>query len=124
MQGDMVVEAGFPSPVILRNSGFGVQVQADVRETEKDREIASRHFYNQFAIDEDIAKIRDPVIEMDRGRTLEFNQFYSRVFEGFFPWRHAGAPASGLLPGTTSFSGWARTPSCSGSRTGRLSCMR
>lgn len=85
MQGDMVVDAVFAAPYILRNSGFGMQVQADVRETEKGREIASRHFHNQFSSDEDIAKIRDPVIEVDRERTQAFHQFYARVFEGILP---------------------------------------
>jgi hypothetical protein len=85
MPGDMVVDAAFPAPYILQNSGFGVHVLADVRETEKDREIASRHFHNQFASDDDIAKIRDPVIEMDRDRTRGFHEFYSRVFEGILP---------------------------------------
>lgn len=85
MPGDMVADAAFPAPFILRNSGFGVQVQADVRETEKDREIASRRFHNQFASDDDIVKIRDPVIEVDRDRTRDFLQFYTRVFEGILP---------------------------------------
>jgi len=82
MPGDMVVDPVFPSPFILKNSGFGIQIEADVLETEKDREIASRHFHNQFASDEDIAKIHDPVIEVDRARTREFHQFYSRIFDG------------------------------------------
>ena len=46
LQGDMVVEPVFGSPMILRNSGFGIEVKAEISETEKDREIASRHFHN------------------------------------------------------------------------------
>ncbi len=98
MPGDMVVEPIFPAPYILRNSGFGIEVEADVLETEKDREIASRHFHNQFACDEDIAKIRDPVIEVDRERTREFHQFYSRVFEGILPAETRGCTGFWFAP--------------------------
>jgi hypothetical protein len=98
MQGDMVVEAEFPAPVILRNSGFGVEVQADVRETEENREIASRHFHNQFAADADVDKIRDPVIEMDAPRTREFLQFYTRVFEGILPVETRGCTGFWFAP--------------------------
>lgn len=85
MQGDMVVSQVFYSPFILRNSGFGIQVKADVLETEEEREIASRHFHNQLQTDEDLEKIRDPVVSVDRARTGEFRRFYSRVFEGILP---------------------------------------
>ena len=98
MQGDMVVEPVFPAPYILRNSGFAVEIQADVLETEKEREIASRHFHNQFASDEDIAKIHDPVIQVDRARTAEFNQFYTRVFEGILPVQTRGCTGFWFAP--------------------------
>jgi len=98
MPGDMVVEATFPAPMILRNSGFGIQVQADVAETEKDREVASRRFQNQLSSDEDIEKIRDPVIEVDRARTREFRQFYERVFEGLMPVETRGCSGFWFAP--------------------------
>jgi len=85
MPGDMVVEPVFPSPMILRNSGFGIEVEAEVAETQKDREVASRRFHNQLSQDGDLAKIRDPVVELDRSRTRDFRQFYERVFEGLMP---------------------------------------
>jgi len=98
MQGDMVVEPVFPSPCILRNSGFAVEIQADVLETEKEREIASRHFHNQFASDEDIAKIHDPVIQVDKARTAEFSQFYTRIFEGILPVETRGCTGFWFAP--------------------------
>jgi len=98
MQGDMVVEAVVPSPQILRNSGFGIQVQADVIETEKDREIASRHFHNQFETDDDIEKIKDPIIEIDQERTREFREFYARVFDGILPVETRGCTGFWFAP--------------------------
>ncbi len=98
MPGDMVVDPFFPAPYILRNSGFGIEIKADVLETEKDREIASRHFHNQFVSDEDIAKIKDPVIEVDKKRTREFHQFYSRIFEGVLPVETRGCTGFWFAP--------------------------
>jgi len=98
MQGDMVVDAVFFSPLILRNSGFGVTVEADVRETEEGREIASRHFHNQFMNDEDIGRIKDPFIEVDRNRTAEFHQYYSRIFEGILPVQTRGCTGFWFAP--------------------------
>ena len=98
MQGDMIVDAAFFSPLILRNSGFGVTVQADVRETEEGREIASRHFHNQFMEDEDIGRIKDPVIEVDKTRTADFRQYYSRVFEGILPVQTRGCTGFWFAP--------------------------
>jgi hypothetical protein len=98
MPGDMVVEPVFPSPMILRNSGFGIEVEAEVSETQKDREIASRRFHNQLGLDGDIAKIRDPVVELDRARTRDFRQFYERVFEGLMPVETRGCSGFWFAP--------------------------
>ncbi len=98
MQGDMVVEATLASPLILKNSGFGVQVEADVIETEKDREIASRHFHNQFESDDDIEKIRDPVIEEDTERTRAFHELYARIFDGILPVETRGCTGFWFAP--------------------------
>ena len=98
MQGDMVVEPVIPSPQILHNSGFGIQIQADVVETEKDREVASRHFHNQFESDDDLEKIKDPVIEVDQARTREFHEFYARVFDGILPVETRGCTGFWFAP--------------------------
>lgn len=98
MQGDMVVDGTFHSPFILRNSGFGIQVEADVLETEQDREIASRRFHNQLARDEDVEKIRDPVVTVDAKRTEGFHQLYTRIFEGILPVRRRGCTGFWYAP--------------------------
>jgi hypothetical protein len=98
MQGDMVVEGTFFAPCILTNSGFGVQVEADVLETEADRQIASRRFHNQFASDETLERIRAPRIELNRARTAEFRAFYQRVFEGLLPVETRGCTGFWFAP--------------------------
>jgi hypothetical protein len=98
MQGDMVVEALITSPLILVNSGFGIRIQADVLETEKGREIASRHFHNQFETDDDIEKIKDPMVEVNQARTLAFHQFHARIFEGILPVETRGCTGFWFAP--------------------------
>jgi hypothetical protein len=98
MQCDMVVEGTFFAPCILTNSGFGVQVEADVLETEADRQIASRRFHNQFASDEALERIRAPRIELNRARTAEFRAFYGRVFEGLLPVETRGCTGFWFAP--------------------------
>ncbi len=98
MQGDMVVDGEFCSPFILRNAGFGVQVEADVLETEEGREIASRRFHNQFTCDDDLEKIRNPIVTVDDRRTEEFHQLYGRIFEGILPVRRRGCTGFWYAP--------------------------
>ena len=98
MQGDMVVDATVSAPLVLVNSGFGIDIEADVVETEEGREIASRHFHNQFAADDDIEKIRDPVVEVNQDRTREFHDFYRRIFEGILPVETRGCTGFWFAP--------------------------
>ena len=52
---------------------------------------AASRFYSQIETEEDIEKIKDPVIEVDYRRTEEFFQVCQRVFEGIIPVRKRGA---------------------------------
>ncbi len=98
MRGDMVIEPVFYSPYIIENSGFGIQVEADVRETDSESAIASRHFRSQIHDLADVAKIKDPLIRVDRQRTEAFHQVYSRVFENILPVEKRGAAGFWFAP--------------------------
>ena len=98
LQGDMVVAGTFFAPCILENSGFGVEVEADVLETEADRQVASRRFHNLFATDEGLERIRPPRIVLDRGRTDAFRAFYAHVFEGILPVKTRGCTGFWFAP--------------------------
>ena len=85
MQCDMIVENKIYAPYILENSGFGITVEVDVRESDENREIASRHFHNQIVTDDDIEKIKCPKVTVDRQRTDEFLATYQTIFQGILP---------------------------------------
>lgn len=98
MRADMVVDPVYYSPIIMANSGFGIQVEADVRETDSESTIASRHFHTQIREPADVEKIRDPVITADAERTEAFYQAYSRIFEGILPVEKRGATGFWFAP--------------------------
>ncbi|MCL5072700.1 MAG: hypothetical protein M1308_17675, partial [Actinobacteria bacterium] len=77
MQGDMIVEPVIYSPYIIENTGFGVSPIADIKIQDSESEIASRHFYNQFESEEDLEKIKYPIISHRIARTEEIFQAYN-----------------------------------------------
>ncbi|MBN1836134.1 MAG: hypothetical protein JW820_09815 [Spirochaetales bacterium] len=97
-RGDMIVEPVFYSPLIIENTGFGINPVADVAVTDETSEIASRHFYNQIQGEEDLEKIQPPRIRYDRGRTDEFLAAYRRVFDGILPVEKRGSPGFWFAP--------------------------
>ncbi len=98
MQADMVVEPVLYSPLIVSNTGFGITPIADMRETAKDREIASRHFYNQLINEDDIKKIQVPKIRHNTKRTEEFFQAYKMIFDGILNVKKRGSPGFWFAP--------------------------
>jgi hypothetical protein len=98
MQGDMVVEPIIYSPLILENTGFGLPIKADIRETSADSEIASRHFDNQIRSEEDILKIQVPRVTHHRHRSEEFHQAYHELFDGILAVEMRGAPGFWFAP--------------------------
>jgi hypothetical protein len=98
MQGDMIVESTLYSPYIIENSGFGIEIVADISETEKDREIASRHFHNQLETEEDIEKIKVPKIRHKEERTEEFYEAYKDIFDGIIDVKKRACPGFWFAP--------------------------
>ncbi len=98
MQGDMVIEPVIYSPFILENTGFGLPMKADVRETSVDSDIASRHFEDQIMSEEDVMKIQVPRVTHNRHRTDEFHQAYNDVFDGIVEVQKRGVPGFWFAP--------------------------
>ena len=98
MQVDMVVKPVIYSPFIISNTGFGINPIAEIRETAKDREIASRHFYNQLKNEEDLEKIKVPKISHNIKRTEEFFQTYKMIFDGILKVKKRGSPGFWFAP--------------------------
>lgn len=69
--GDVVVEPFVECPLQVYDSGFGIDEDVDIAQTDPASEIVSRHFHVQIASMEDVQKIRMPRIEVDRQATQD-----------------------------------------------------
>ena len=65
MPGDMVVEAKFYSPLAIRDTGFGISEDVEIAKTDEHSDIISRGFHAQIDSEEDLDKIKMPVITHD-----------------------------------------------------------
>ena len=64
LRGDRVVEPDYHSPIVLRDTGFGMREISDVTRT-SEKSVASRHFHPQIQSESDVDKIQMPEISVD-----------------------------------------------------------
>ncbi|MDR0519609.1 MAG: uroporphyrinogen decarboxylase family protein [Clostridiales Family XIII bacterium] len=98
MRGDMVIDPVFYAPVILENSGYGLQIEAEVRETDAENTIASRHFEDIIRTEDDIERIETPVIRHDPQRTKAFRDLYAEIFDSILPVETRGVTGFWFAP--------------------------
>lgn len=71
---DMVVEPFVRVPKAIENSGFGITVEEETVGTDPENSVVGHAYINQFQHDEDLEKVKMPVIthnEAETGRRLE-----------------------------------------------------
>ena len=62
MPGDMIVNEYLACPLAIHSTDFGIIEQVDIRRTDPETDIVSRHFYKQIYHLDDLEKIRMPVV--------------------------------------------------------------
>lgn len=77
---DMVVETVFYSPLVIRDSGFGIKEDVDFIKQDEKSNILSRGFHQQIQNEADIEKIKMPVIHHDENASEENCQVLSDIF--------------------------------------------
>jgi hypothetical protein len=95
MKVDMVVEPKITCPLVINNSGFGIEEDVytnysgfgieediDTSKVDSDTAIYSRHFHVQIKDEEDIQKIKTPKIRYDKGVTEKNYEIMSEIFDG------------------------------------------
>ena len=80
--GDMTVSAVSAQPYCVSDTGFGISEQVDVVRTDPSNSVVSRHFHIQIKDEDDIAKIKRPVITHDEEKTEELYQRRCEIFDG------------------------------------------
>ena len=101
MQGDMVVEPVIYAPLVVEDSGIGIQVEEETLATEDDNAVVSHGYHKVIREEEDLEKIRMPVIAHHQNASQANFEAYEEIFDGvlavgrrgflgfnFSPWDH------------------------------------
>jgi hypothetical protein len=101
MPGDMVVDPVIHAPLVVHDTGIGIEVEEDTLSTDSENEIVSHGYHHVITDEHDLEKIRMPVITHHERRSEEVLQGYEAIFEGvlhvhqrgfagfsFSPWDH------------------------------------
>ena len=87
---DMVVEPLLTIPFCATNSGSGIHVQEDTIATDITSTVCSHAYKNQLETEEDIEKIQDRTVVLDKEKSVEWLEAAKYVFDGIIPVRQAG----------------------------------
>lgn len=90
MPADMVVYPYLLLPRLMNHTGFGVAIDEEISVGDKNNGVVGHKFINQFEEMEDVERIKDPKIDVDRvGEALVLQQA-SEIFDGIVPVKLGG----------------------------------
>jgi len=95
---DIVIDPKLYSPKIISNTGIGIDAEGDIVETDSDNVIVSRHFNTQIKDEDDIEKIKDPIIKYHKKETQDFYEAYKDIFAGIIDTDIKGCPGFLFAP--------------------------
>ena len=90
LPGDMIVSDYLSCPLTIRNTGFGLEEDADIVRTDPTSNVVSRHFHIQISEPKDIEKIKMPVVTYDEEATEVNYRKMCDVYAGILPVRKEG----------------------------------
>lgn len=67
-------------PLVVHDSRFVIEEDVDIIKTDDTNDVVSRYFHIQIQSEEDICKIKDPVITLDMEKTEENFQAMKEIF--------------------------------------------
>ena len=74
MPADMVVEPVVYSPLVVHNTAFGIAEDVDIAMTDEANTVVSRHFNIQIRDEDDLEKIKVPVVTHDSAASEQHYQ--------------------------------------------------
>jgi hypothetical protein len=87
---DMVVEPFIRIPRAIHNTGFGVTVQEEIATLDPTNDVVGHSFHNQFQTEEDLEKIKTPIITEDVDETARRMADAHEIFDGILAPRLTG----------------------------------
>lgn len=85
MPGDMVLEPVIYSPMIITNSGMGIEIQEETSVTDESSTIVGHKFIPAIESEDDLEKIIVPKVTHHKEKTKETYEAYKDIFDGIAP---------------------------------------
>ena len=98
MRGDMVVEPIFHCPLVIHDTGFGIDEEVDIARTDNASTIYSRGFHLQIQDEGDLEKIKTPVVTYDAAATERDEATLQDLFGDLLTIQRRGAPGFWFAP--------------------------
>lgn len=95
---DMVVEPNIPCYLVVNDTGFGISEQVRISKTDETSDIYSREFTPQIQNEEDIQKIKNPKVTVDKKATEEMFESMLDIFDGILKVEKRGIPGFWFAP--------------------------
>lgn len=96
--GDMVVNSESIQHLCINDTGFGIVEETDIEKTDTENDVVSRHYHIQIKDEEDIKKIKKPVITHDEKKTEELYQKRCEIFDGILEVKKKGVNGFWFAP--------------------------
>ncbi|HYA44392.1 MAG TPA: hypothetical protein VED59_02215 [Acidimicrobiales bacterium] len=91
MPADMVLEPAVYSPLVVHNTAFGLTEDVEVAITDAASSIVSRHFNVQIRDEDDLEKIKIPVVSHDQAASQDQYRQLAEVMDGVIDVKYRGA---------------------------------
>ena len=98
MRADMITEAKIYSPLSIQDSGFGITEDTDHVITDAANPVISRHFKPQIASEDDLEKIRIPVVEYNTEESEKTYEQMQDLFGDILAVERQGIPGFWFAP--------------------------
>lgn len=87
---DMVIEPFFRIPMAVNNTGFGVTVREETAVTDATNSVVGHKYLNQFRTEEDLEKVKEPLVTHDPAETARRLEVAHELFDGLLQVRSWG----------------------------------
>lgn len=92
MPADMVLQPYIPINKVVHYSGIGINVDEEILQTDKLNKIVSHKYKDVLSTDEDLGKLKSPVISYDKTETLRRYNYAGEILGDIIPVKLAGIP--------------------------------
>ena len=96
--GNQIIEPYMESPLMVYDSGFGIDEHVEAIHTDRNSDIISRHFLPYILNLDDVEKIKIPTVMVDRERTKQYTELMRELFGDILPVREIGARGLWFTP--------------------------